>query len=128
VIFVHRCPSCQKVVENDSPLPPPCPEGCGMMARKFTPLGIRIKGGTPKFHVDAKGYKRDKWKEERQEEEHRDKEADREIAKIDRELEHNYVAGELPHKHGYGSYEDEKVKVAEDRATGVCSHGSEAAL
>ena len=51
----YRCKVCE-VIEEDYPSlsPPSCPNGHGEMRRIFTPLAIKVKGGTPKFHGDTK--------------------------------------------------------------------------
>jgi hypothetical protein len=43
----------------------------------------------------------------------------KEIRDNDEKAKRNYCAGELQHKHGYASFEDEQVAVAEAKKKGV---------
>ena len=89
------------------------------MRRIFTPSAVYVRGGTPKFHGNAKeANKKAKWQEERSEQVFQEQQEDAELDRLDKEVERDYIGGELSYKHGHGSFEDERRIALEDADKG----------
>ncbi len=83
---------------------------------------IIVKGGTPKSHTNKAAEKKAKWQDERSEQVHQDKQEDADLARIDKELERDYIGAELSYKHGHGGFIEERQMVQREEAKGI-SHG-----
>lgn len=121
--YDHICDACGVKVEDTNPSPPSCSAGHGLMRRKYTPSAVIVKGGTPRFHGNEKRERHAKWKDDRSEEEHQDRQVDADIARIDEQAKRDYSAGELSYKHGHGSFDEERQMAKEDAAKGQ-PHGA----
>jgi hypothetical protein len=86
------------------------------MTRSFTPLRIKVKGGTPNFHGQSGPYDKGKWREDYQEEENKTKNEEVECAVLREESKKNYYGNGLHHAHGFGSPEDDMTAGKELRA------------
>ena len=91
--YDYKCKVCGTVIQ-DSPnaSPPVCLDGHGLMSRKFTPLGISMKGG------HAERDRRKRWQAERDHDEKEQSDNQQQIHKDIEGWKRNYVAGELHHK------------------------------
>jgi predicted nucleic acid-binding Zn ribbon protein len=125
ILYVYRCRTCRMVSEVEKPhgvfdVPAPlCPNGHGLMVREFTPVDIRVKGGTPLFYKQRKPFDKGKHAEDFTEQQHQEKEAEAECENLREESKHNYYGNGLHHAHGFGSPEDDMACSKELKAQKV---------
>jgi predicted nucleic acid-binding Zn ribbon protein len=113
ILYVYRCRTCLKVTEVEKPygvfdVPAPlCPNGHGLMMREFTPVDVRVKGGTPLFHGKRGDFDKGKHAEDFKEQQIQDANLETECANLKEESKRNYYGNGLHHAHGFGSPEDD---------------------